>query len=108
MPSSPRSPPQCVKLIYAYMGFAGFSIFFVLTGVIALELLQKWDVHTGARGCAGLRCGSPGCALRQAATQMPPSRSRCADFISFTYILFNFAVGAQHRLFLVVGGGRGS
>ncbi len=40
----------CVKLIYAYMGFAGFSIFFVLAGVIALELLQKWDVHTGAGG----------------------------------------------------------
>ena len=50
----------CVKLIYAYMGFAGFSIFFVLAGVIALELLQKWDVHTGAwrgwvHGCADRR-----------------------------------------------------
>ncbi|KAI7844377.1 hypothetical protein COHA_002175 [Chlorella ohadii] len=57
----------CVKLIYAYMGFAGFSIFFVLAGVIALELLQKWDVHT--------------------------------DFISFTYILFNFAMVGAVTLF---------
>ena len=36
---------QCVRVIYAYMGLAGFSIFFVLTGIIAVELLQKWDVH---------------------------------------------------------------
>lgn len=57
----------CVKLIYAYMGFAGFSIFFVLAGVIALELLQKWDVHT--------------------------------DFISFTYILVNFAMVGAVTLF---------
>ncbi|PRW59201.1 presenilin [Chlorella sorokiniana] len=57
----------CTKLIYAYMGFAGFSIFFVLAGVIALELLQKWDVHT--------------------------------DFISFTYILFNFAMVGAVTLF---------
>lgn len=39
-------PPQYVRVIYAYMGLAGFSIFFVLTGIIALELLQKWGVHT--------------------------------------------------------------
>ena len=32
---------QCVRFIYAYMGFAGFSIFFFLTGVIALQLLEK-------------------------------------------------------------------
>lgn len=51
---------QYVRIIYAYMGFAGFSIFFVLAGIIAIELLQTWHVHI--------------------------------DFISFTYILFNFAV----------------
>lgn len=27
------------------MGFAGFSIFFVLTGVILVKLLQKFNVH---------------------------------------------------------------
>ena len=32
---------QCVRFIYAYMGFAGFSIFFFLTGAIALQLLEK-------------------------------------------------------------------
>jgi len=49
----------CTNIIYAYMGLAGFSIFFVLAGIIAIELLQKWHVHL--------------------------------DFISFAYILFNFA-----------------
>lgn len=70
MPAPYSTLHQCVRVIYAYMGLAGFSIFFVLTGIIALELLQKWDVHT--------------------------------DFISFTYILYNFAVshggaGGYHR-----------
>lgn len=51
---------QCTKLIYGYMGFSGFTIFFVLTGVLALQLLQK-----------------AGAAF---------------DWISFSYILFNFAV----------------
>lgn len=31
---------QCVKLIYGYMGFATFMIFFIMTGGIALDLLQ--------------------------------------------------------------------
>lgn len=44
-PSRATLPPpfallQCVRVIYAYMGLAGFSIFFVLAGIIALELLQ--------------------------------------------------------------------
>eukprot|EP00887_Chlorella_sp_A99_P001007 scaffold5.g1007.t1 len=56
-----------VRVIYAYMGFAGFAIFFVLTGIISLELLQKWDV--------GL------------------------DLISFSYILWNFAVVGAVTLF---------
>jgi presenilin 1 len=37
--------PQCTKFIYGYMGFAAFSIFFVLTGIIVLELLKKAHVH---------------------------------------------------------------
>lgn len=57
------------KFIYAYMGFAGFSIFFVLAGIIALQLLQTWHVHI--------------------------------DFISFTYILFNFAVVGSLTLFFL-------
>lgn len=36
---------QYTKVIYAYMGFAGFSIFFVLTGIIVLKLLQKAEIH---------------------------------------------------------------
>ena len=32
---------QCVRFIYAYMGFAGFSIFFILTGIISLQLIEK-------------------------------------------------------------------
>lgn len=32
---------QCINLIKAYMGFSCFSIFFVLSGLITLELLQK-------------------------------------------------------------------
>lgn len=34
-------PAQYTKIIYAYMGFAGFSIFFILTGVIVLRLMEK-------------------------------------------------------------------
>lgn len=51
---------QYIRIIQAYMGFAGFSIFFVLAGIILIELLQSFHVHL--------------------------------DFISFTYILWNFAV----------------
>ena len=32
---------QCTRLVYAYMAFSGFSIFFLLGGIIALQLLQK-------------------------------------------------------------------
>ncbi|PSC76470.1 presenilin isoform B [Micractinium conductrix] len=59
----------CVRVIYAYMGLAGFSIFFVLAGIIALELLQHWHVHL--------------------------------DFISFSYILFNFAMVGSLTLFFM-------
>lgn len=58
-----------VRLIYAYMGFAGFSIFFVLAGIILIELLQTWHVHL--------------------------------DFISFTYILWNFAAVGALTLFIL-------
>lgn len=60
---------QYVRLIYAYMGFAGFSIFFVLAGIILIELLQTWHVHL--------------------------------DFISFTYILWNFAAVGALTLFIL-------
>lgn len=58
---------QYVRAIYAYMGFAGFSIFFVLAGIILIELLQTWHVHL--------------------------------DFISFVYVLWNFAV---RRVFIIL------
>lgn len=32
---------QCTRFIYGYMAFAGFSIFFTLTGLIALQLVVK-------------------------------------------------------------------
>lgn len=32
---------QCTALIYGYMAFAGFLIFFLLTGILAVELLDK-------------------------------------------------------------------
>ncbi|KAL4425797.1 hypothetical protein ABPG75_009813 [Micractinium tetrahymenae] len=58
-----------VRVIYAYMGFAGFSIFFVLAGIISIELLQTWHVHL--------------------------------DFVSFTYLLWNFAVVGSLTLFIM-------
>ena len=39
---------QCVRFIYGYMGFAGFSIFFFLTGVIALQLIKKASLRLDA------------------------------------------------------------
>jgi len=33
--------PQCTRFIYGYMAFAGFSIFFTLTGLIALQLVAR-------------------------------------------------------------------
>ncbi|KAK9915058.1 hypothetical protein WJX75_004245 [Coccomyxa subellipsoidea] len=38
----------CVRFIYGYMGFAGFSIFFFLTGVIALQLIKKASLRLDA------------------------------------------------------------
>ncbi|KAL4445803.1 hypothetical protein ABPG77_009002 [Micractinium sp. CCAP 211/92] len=58
-----------IRIIQAYMGFAGFSIFFVLAGIILIELLQTFHVHL--------------------------------DFISFTYILWNFAVVGSLTLFIL-------
>jgi presenilin 1 len=57
----------CTKIIYGYMGFSAFSIFFLLTGIIALELLQKASVHL--------------------------------DWITFTYVLLNFAMVGSVTLF---------
>ena len=39
---------QCVRFIYAYMGFAGFSIFFFLTGIISLQLIEKAQLRLDA------------------------------------------------------------
>ena len=39
---------QCVRFIYAYMGFAGFSIFFFLTGIISLQLIEKAQLQLDA------------------------------------------------------------
>ena len=39
---------QCVKCIYAYMGFAVFTIFFGLVGAIVIQLFQKANLHIDA------------------------------------------------------------
>lgn len=39
---------QYTKAIYAYMAFAGFSIFFVLVGNILLQLLVKFQIPLDA------------------------------------------------------------
>jgi len=39
---------QYTKAIYAYMAFAGFSIFFVLVGIIMLQLLVKFQIPLDA------------------------------------------------------------
>jgi presenilin 1 len=46
------SPLQCVKFIYAYMGFATFMIFFFLTGGILLDFLQTIDAKLDAISCS--------------------------------------------------------
>jgi hypothetical protein len=39
---------QYVRFIYGYMGFAGFSIFFFLSGLIALQLIEKAQIRLDA------------------------------------------------------------
>lgn len=39
---------QCVRFIYGYMAFAGFSIFFFPSGVIALQLIEKLQLRLDA------------------------------------------------------------
>ncbi len=59
------------RFIYGYMAFAGFSIFFMLTGIIAALLIQKLHAHL--------------------------------DYISFFFILYNFAtVGVCSLFYLTV------
>ncbi len=36
---------QYTKIIYGYLGFSGFSIFFLITGIIIIELIQKAGGH---------------------------------------------------------------
>ncbi|KAJ9519844.1 hypothetical protein QJQ45_014569 [Haematococcus lacustris] len=36
---------KCYKIIYGYMTFAVFDIFFLITGVVALQVLQAWNIH---------------------------------------------------------------
>ena len=35
---------QYTKIIWGYMGFAGFSIFFMLTGILAFQLIQLFHI----------------------------------------------------------------
>ena len=39
---------QYTNIIYGYMAFAGFSIFFVLVGIIMLQLLVKFQIPLDA------------------------------------------------------------
>ena len=39
---------RCYKVIYAYMGFAGFNIFFFLSGTLALKVLQAFHLPVDA------------------------------------------------------------
>lgn len=39
---------QYTNIIYGYMAFAGFSIFFVLVGIIMLQLLVKFKIPLDA------------------------------------------------------------
>lgn len=39
---------QYTNIIYGYMAFAGFSIFFVLVGIITLQLLVKFQIPLDA------------------------------------------------------------
>jgi presenilin 1 len=46
--SPARLPPsllQYTRIIYIYMAFSGFTTFFVLCGIIAIEVLQKAGAH---------------------------------------------------------------
>ena len=35
---------QYTNIIWGYMGFAGFSIFFMLTGILAAQLIQLYQI----------------------------------------------------------------
>ncbi len=39
-PNCPTARPQCYRVIFAYMGFAVFDIFFLITGVLVIQLCQ--------------------------------------------------------------------
>ena len=41
-------PGQYTRVIYGYMAFAGFSIFFVLAGILLLQLLEAWNIAMDA------------------------------------------------------------
>ena len=57
---------QCIRFIYAYMGFAGFSIFFFLTGIISLQLIEKAQLQLDAFSFVyflyNFAVGSPSCS----------------------------------------------
>ncbi len=44
LPTRPLCRPQYTNFIYGYMCFAGFSIFFVMAGVISLQLLETAQI----------------------------------------------------------------
>lgn len=37
--TDPLLPVQCFKFIYAYMAFAVFDIFFLITGIVMIEVI---------------------------------------------------------------------
>lgn len=37
--TDPLLPVQCYKFIYAYMAFAVFDIFFLITGIVMIEVI---------------------------------------------------------------------
>lgn len=37
---------QCYRVIYVYMGFAVFDIFFLITGIVMVEVLQVRGTNT--------------------------------------------------------------
>lgn len=69
-PSTHIIPLQCVKFIYAYMGLVGFSIFFVLSGIIGEQLDGCLRQYGGQREYQTL-CG----CCQGAAALLPPSHS---------------------------------
>lgn len=73
-PNQPLPPPQCYKIIFAYMGFAVLNIFFLLTGLILILLFQTGGLHIDAFSlCYILYNFSVSLPLHTPASQPPAS-----------------------------------